>query len=361
MTRSTRAVALEQNFALGHVEIEGAALVAGAAHGLVGGIERLENGIHQRIGKLVGAARDGELRLFVAEFCRRAHHHAMKRVRALAAVGADDHAHREGRAVLVGSQRTKIVGNALRQHRHDAIGKIYRVAAADRFAIQRRARPHVMRHVGDCDGDEMPAGIARVGIRNRVHRVVVILGVGRIDGDERHLSPIFAPRQRRRLRRVGFIEERAGKNVRDVVGMDCDQADGALALDRAQSFNDRAHWQTELAIARHLHGNEIAIDGAQGAIGRDRHLAAELFLVDRHQPAAAPGQSAKNTEHAMLGAVQKFYDARGGFVLAALFDAQQRAVADAGDFARARPARHDDADDRRRAVGGLVPFGRPRQ
>ena len=63
----------------------------------------------------------------------------------------------------------------------------------------------------------------------------------------------------------------------------------------------------------------------------------------------------------MLGAVQKFYDARGGFFLAALLDAQQRAVADAGDFARARAARHDDADHRRRAVGGLVPFGRPRQ
>src|SRR5580704_2782171 len=143
--------------------------------------------------------------------------------------------------------------------------------------------------------------------------------------------------------------------------MDRDQADGALALDRPQSFNDRAHWQTASAIARHLDGNKIAVDGAQGAIRRDRHLAAELFLVDRHQPAAAARQAAKNAEHAMLGAVEKFYDARGGFVLAALLDAQQHAVADAGDFARARPARHDDADDRRRAVGGLVPFGRPRQ
>ena len=38
----------------------------------------------------------------------------------------------------------------------------------------------------------------------------------------------------------------------------------------------------------------------------------------------------------MLGAVQKFDDARGGFFFAALLDAQQRAVADAGDFARAR-------------------------
>src|SRR5580700_12191870 len=61
----------------------------------------------------------------------------------------------------------------------------------------------------------------------------------------------------------------------------------------------------------------------------------------------------------MLGAVQKLYDARGGLFLAALLDAQQHAVAD--DFARARPARLDDADDGRRAVGGLVPFGRPRQ
>ena len=44
--------------------------------------------------------------------------------------------------------------------------------------------------------------------------------------------------------------------------MNRDQADGALALDRAKSFNDRAHWQTESAIARHLDGDEIAIDGA---------------------------------------------------------------------------------------------------
>src|SRR6202049_5068452 len=133
--------------------------------------------------------------------------------------------------------------------------------------------------------------------------------------------------------------------------MDRDQADGALALDRAKSFNDRAHWQTESAIARHFNCNKITVDGTAGAVGRDRHLAAELFLVDRHQPSAAAGKPAKNAEHAMLGAVQKFYDARGGFLLAARLDAQQHAVADAGDFARARPPRHDDADDGWRAVG----------
>jgi hypothetical protein len=141
----------------------------------------------------------------------------MKRVRALAAVGADHHAHGEGRAVLVGPQRAQIVGNALRQHRHDSVGEINRIAAADGFTIQRRTGPHIMCHVGDGDGDQVAAGIARIGIGHRMHRVVVILGVGRIDGDERHLPPIFAARQRCRLRRVGFIKQGARKNVRNVV------------------------------------------------------------------------------------------------------------------------------------------------
>ena len=47
--------------------------------------------------------------------------------------------------------------------------------------------------------------------------------------------------------------------------------------------------------------------------------------------------------------------------LAGSLDAQQRAIADAGDFAGPRAARRDDVDDRRRAVRLFVPFGRPRQ
>ena len=42
-------------------------------------------------------------------------------------------------------------------------------------------------------------------------------------------------------------------------------------------------------------------------------------------------------------------------------DPQQRAVADAGDFAGPRAAQRGNADDRWRAVGLFVPFGRPRQ
>src|SRR5437868_1056678 len=46
--------------------------------------------------------------------------------------------------------------------------------------------------------------------------------------------------------------------------------------------------------------------------------------------------------------------------LTALLDPQQRAVADAGDLARPRAARHAHADLGRRAVRLLVPFGRNR-
>ena len=80
-----------------------------------------------------------------------------------------------------------------------------------------------------------------------------------------------------------------------------------------------------------------------GRAGRDRQLAAELLLVDRHEPAAAVRQRAEDAEHARLGAVDDLDDAAGVAdrvaVVAGLLDAQQRAVADAGDFAGPRLAR----------------------
>ena len=55
-----------------------------------------------------------------------------------------------------------------------------------------------MGDVGDGDADDMAAGVARVRIGHGVHGVVVVLGVGRIDGDERHIAPILAALVRRR-------------------------------------------------------------------------------------------------------------------------------------------------------------------
>ena len=194
-----------------------------------------------------------------------------------------------------------------------------------------------------------------------MNRVVVVLGVGRIDGDERQVAPVLAAFQRRRPRGFRFGDERAAEGVRNAVGVDRDQADRPFALERAEPLHDRAGRQAEPAVARHLDRDEIAVLGAAGAVARDGQFAAELFLVDRHQPSAAVGQAAKNAEHAMLGAVDELDDASAGFFFVGFLDAQQRAVADAGDFARPRAARGGDADDRRRAVRFLVPFGRPRE
>ena len=54
----------------------------------------------------------------------------------------------------------------------------------------------------------------------------------------------------------------------------------------------------EPAVARHFDRDEIAVDGARGGVGGNAQFAAELLLVDRHQPAAAAGQAAKNAERA---------------------------------------------------------------
>ena len=149
--------------------------------------------------------------------------------------------------------------------------------------------------------------------------------------------------------------------MRNVVGVDGDQADCALALDRAEPLDDGAGGQAEFALPRDIHRDEIAVGGARGRAGRDAELAAELLLVDRHQPPAARRQAPENAERAMLGAIDQLDDAAGEFIVAGALDADQRAIADAAGFTRLRPARRDDVDDRRRAMRLLVPFGRPRQ
>ena len=114
-------------------------------------------------------------------------------------------------------------------------------------------------------------------------------------------------------------------------------------------------------MAGDLDGNEIAVGRACGRVGRNGDFAAELLLVDRHQAAAPAGDAAENAKRAVLGAVDQLDDASARLVIARPLDAQQRAITDAGGFARPGTARRRDADDGSGAVRFLVPFGRPRQ
>jgi hypothetical protein len=108
-------------------------------------------------------------------------------------------------------------------------------------------------------------------------------------------------------------------------------------------------------------GDQIAVGGAGGRARRDGKLAAALLLVDRHESAAAARNPAKNAKRAMLGAIDEFYDAPADFLVAVFVEADQRSVADAGDFAGFGTPWRRDMDDRRCAMGGFIPFGRPRQ
>ena len=73
-----------------------------------------------------------------------------------------------------------------------------------------------MRDVGNGDADDVAAGIAGSGSGDRMDRIVVILGVGRIDGDEGHFAPILAAvasvacRARLRFGNSARAEKRAG-------------------------------------------------------------------------------------------------------------------------------------------------------
>ena len=83
---------VEDDLALGDIEIERAAAIARLCHGLVGRPDRLEDRLEDRPGLVIGLAVDGGLGLLIAELGRRAEDHPMEAVRGLSAIRADHHA-----------------------------------------------------------------------------------------------------------------------------------------------------------------------------------------------------------------------------------------------------------------------------
>ena len=227
--------------------------------------------------------------------------------------------------------------------------------------IERGARADIKGDVGDRDMDDVAALVAGIGIGFRMHRVVVVLGVGRINGHERYVAKILAAFQRRGLRLLGLAQRGRREHQRNVVGMNGDQADGLFAGDRAQPFPDLAGGEAEPARTREVDGDEIAVLGAVGVGLGDIEFAAGLLLVDGDEPSATCGQRPEHAEHAVFGMIDDLDDAApiGGAVgILGAFDAEQHAVANACGRERARMAWTVDADLRRLAAFGLVPFGR---
>jgi hypothetical protein len=249
----------------------------------------------------------------------------MEAMRALVAVRGDHHPNGEGRAILQLAERAKVVGDALGKHRHDPVGEIDRVAPVQRLAVEGAARPHVPSDVGDGDGDDVAAGVARVGIGRGMDGVVVILGVRGVDGHKRQRPPVLAAGECRGRCGVGLGERFRREYVRDVVGKNGDQAHRLLALHRPDDLGDPAVLEAEPSAADDLDPDEVAFPSLPGFV--DDHF--PLLALDRLQPRLA--LAAPDDADHCVGRGCDQLDRRGDVFGAGHRDPRQDAVADPGN------------------------------
>ena len=186
------AIRCEQDLALRHVEIKRLAAVPLSLEHSISVPQRLQDGFQQRAGGVVGIAVNRCLGLLIGQFGRALDHHPVKLVADFAPFGGKHHPQRQRRPVLALAQRTQIVGNPLRQHRNDPVREIGGVAALQRFPVERRAGTHIPGHICNRDGNDDAAGIVRGGVFLGEDRVIMILGVAGVDGDQRDIPPVLA-------------------------------------------------------------------------------------------------------------------------------------------------------------------------
>ena len=176
----------------------------------------------------------------------------------------------------------------VRQHRHDAVGEIGRVAAATRLAVEGGAGADVVGDVGDRDPDDVAAGVRRVLVGLGEDGVVVVAGVGGVDGDEGQRAQVLAPAEAAdRLAASASARASSGK----ASGMPCswiaisDTAFGGRGV--AEAGDDAGARQAVAAGRPDLLGlDQLAIAGA-GAVGGADQPVAVGALVDRGDPSAA--------------------------------------------------------------------------
>ncbi len=260
----------------------------------------------------------------------------------------EHHAHREARPILAHMQRTKIGRQNLRQHRHHAVGEIGRVTAIVSLAVERRARRHIMRHIGNGDDGDMPARVLRIVIRPGPHRIVMIARIFGIDGDKRNGAQIFAPacidwfggsRFRKRIRR---------KFRGNAVRVNGDQADRLGRIQIAQPLDNARARQSGGAPRKRFGQHQLVRARATAIVWRDHEF--ELRLAVDGNDAPFFRAVAINAQHLVHARTQPLDDARFVTILH-LGKAREHALALARCIAFA--ARHHD-DVRWRAF--VFPF-----
>src|SRR5215472_18613022 len=94
----------------------------------------------------------------------------------------------EAGAIDTRLQRAKIVRQYFGKHRYHTVGKVDRVAASSRFAIERGAGAHIPGHIGDRYDDMPPAAILGVRVGLGPNRIVKVTSVRTVDRDQREVA-----------------------------------------------------------------------------------------------------------------------------------------------------------------------------
>ncbi|MNM35074.1 hypothetical protein D3C81_457430 [compost metagenome] len=233
------------------------------------------------------------------------------------AFAVDLHVADKAHAVDLRHQRADAVGQRFRQHRHHEAREVHRGRALLRFIVQRRAGTDIVGDVGN--GDHQAEAI---GVRLAVHRVVEVLGVLAIDGDQRRAAQVDAVTDHRRLdhqrHRRGFVQHFLRELERQFVAVNRGlhhQRCGQLVAEHSDDAADRR--TAAVRCLGQFADDQLAIARTAGLVWRHLHVALDALVIGHHVvDAHLDAEAADQAGHAAL---QHAGDA--AFATAAVIDA----------------------------------------
>ena len=152
-----------------------------------------------------------------------------------------------------------------------------------------------MGDIRDGDPDDMPTLVLGIVIGMGKDRIVVIAGVRRVDGDERHVTQVFAVAKGSGRHGVGLKDHLIGEIIGNAMLMDRDERDRLGRHRIPQPINHPSAWKPHAILGTGLFGlDQLAILRAAGCPGRHGPFFA-VALVDRLD-ASAFCAFAKETE-----------------------------------------------------------------
>jgi hypothetical protein len=214
------------------------------------------------------------------------HHRRIELVALEFALGRDHRVADHAQTVDVRVQRAQAVRQLLRQHRNHAAREVDRRGAIQRIGIERRARPHVVRHVGNRH-DQTPALCTADLDRLAIDGIVEVARILAIDRDQRNVAQVDAMIEVGLTHLIGqplgFLDGSGRELMRHAVLAHGDLDLHAGIVDIAKHLDHAAH-RLHVAIrpfhqfdADHLPHARLAL-----GLGRNQDVLADALVFRRH-------------------------------------------------------------------------------